>query len=250
MTTAPPTFLKLLAHDLRWSLVSALAQSDHRVQELVDLVGRPMNLVSYHLKQLRNHQLIHERRSSADGRDVYYSLDLTQLRALYRQSAAQLHPGLASTTAIPTKILATGQVPKRVLFLCTYNSARSQMAEGLLRHLSCRQIDAISAGDQPSSVHPQAIETMSALGIDITSQRSKHLDEFRNEQFDLIVTVCDRVREQCPTFPGDPTKIHWSIADPLAADLAQVADTFRETAQMLRTRINFLLLTLTSSITH
>src|SRR5919198_2784720 len=91
----PPDVLKLLAHDLRWNLVSALARSDHRVNELVRLLDQPMNLVSYHLKQLRDQQLVTERRSSADGRDVYYNLDLDLLRTRYFATGAALHPALA-----------------------------------------------------------------------------------------------------------------------------------------------------------
>src|SRR5919198_1306884 len=96
----PPDFLKLLAHDLRWSLVSALARSDHRVNELVRLLDQPMNLVSYHLKQLRDQHLVTERRSSADGRDVYYSLDLDALRTRYFATGAALHPALTPTNAL------------------------------------------------------------------------------------------------------------------------------------------------------
>lgn len=244
LSATPPEFLKLLAHDLRWSLLTALAHSDLRVQELVDLVQRPMNLVSYHLKQLRAHQLVHERRSSADGRDVYYSLDLTHLERLYHQSGAQLHPVLGCTPLPPDRSTRLDAAQSRVLFLCTHNSARSQMAEGLLRHLSGGQIDAFSAGDAPAVLHAQAIGAMAALGIDISRQRAKHLDEFRDQHFDLVVTVCDRVREQCPTLSGDPPAIHWSIADPLAAEGAEQTMVFQETAQQLRTRVHYLLLTL------
>src|SRR6476659_8311290 len=94
LSQQPPAFLKLLAHDMRWRLVSALARSDHRVNELVRLLDQPMNLVSYHLKQLRDQQLVTERRSSADGRDVYYSLDLDLLRTRYLATGAALHPAL------------------------------------------------------------------------------------------------------------------------------------------------------------
>src|SRR6185295_16072417 len=96
LSLSPPDFLKLLAHDLRWSLVTALARSDHRVHELVQLLGQPMNLVSYHLKQLRDQRLVTERRSSADGRDVYYSLDLDALRTRYFAAGEALHPMLNS----------------------------------------------------------------------------------------------------------------------------------------------------------
>src|SRR5262245_8749503 len=92
----PPDFLKLLAHDLRWKLVTALSRSDHRVYELVDLLNQPMNLVSYHLKQLRDQQLVSEHRSSADGRDIYYSLDIETLRTRYFAAGESIHPALAN----------------------------------------------------------------------------------------------------------------------------------------------------------
>src|SRR4249920_2800199 len=107
--TPPPEFIKLLAHDLRWGLLKALTTSDHRVQELVLLIGQPMNLVSYHLKKLREDGVVTTRRSEADGRDIYYSLDLGKLRTLYQAAGGALHPALASepfpapaTTAIPS----------------------------------------------------------------------------------------------------------------------------------------------------
>lgn len=244
-TTVPPDFLKLLAHDLRWQLLQLLAHSDCRVQELVAQVNRPMNLVSYHLKQLRAAQLVTERRSSADGRDVYYTLDLARLNVLYHESGAQLHPVLGYAPASqPALIALSATPPSRVLFLCTHNSARSQMAEGLLRHLGGAAVVPFSAGNEPSTVHPYAIRALAELGIDIRNQRSKHLDEFRGETFDLTITVCDRVRENCPIFPGDPEQIHWSIPDPLAKDGDDTYAQFTSIAQDLRTRISYLLLTL------
>ena len=124
----PPTVLKLLAHEVRWLLLRELVHSDLRVQELVERVNRPMNLVSYHLKQLRSHDLVTERRSSADGRDVYYRVDLPRLTQLYQESGSQLHPALANPVASqPDLALETTNPPLRILFLCTHNSARSQM---------------------------------------------------------------------------------------------------------------------------
>src|SRR3954465_8556286 len=96
----PPALLPLIAHDVRWRLLRALALSDYRVHELVGRIGRPLNLVSYHLKQLRQHQLVSERRSSADARDVYYHLDVERLQTLYRASGAALHPALTSGQAL------------------------------------------------------------------------------------------------------------------------------------------------------
>jgi ArsR family transcriptional regulator, arsenate/arsenite/antimonite-responsive transcriptional repressor / arsenate reductase (thioredoxin) len=239
----PPDFLKLLAHELRWKLLTALSRSDHRVQELVELLGQPMNLVSYHLKQLRGQQLVSERRSSADGRDVYYSLDFEVLRACYLAAGAALHPALAADhgSTLDTSDDST-LPPTRVLFLCTHNSARSQMAEGILRHMGASHVAAFSAGNEPSAVHPDAIDALAAMNIDIGQQRAKDLSEFSNQSFDYVITVCDRVREVCPVFPNDPERIHWSFADPaLVKGAVARAQAFRQTAQRLAMRISYLL---------
>jgi protein-tyrosine-phosphatase/DNA-binding transcriptional ArsR family regulator len=243
LSTLPPDFLKLLAHDLRWSLVTTLARSDYRVHELVQLLGEPMNLVSYHLKQLRDQQLVTERRSSADGRDVYYRLDLDLLRTRYLAVGAALHPVLSTSDSATVDAPAPqARPPVRVLFLCTHNSARSQMAEGILRHFGGNRVLAFSAGSQPAEVHPEAVRAMAALGIDISQQQSKHLDVFANQSFDYIITVCDRVREVCPLFPNDPERIHWSFADPAAVqDAAARERAFQQTAQQLLTRIRHLI---------
>ncbi|MCB0061589.1 MAG: arsenate reductase ArsC, partial [Caldilineaceae bacterium] len=191
--------------------------------------------------------LVNERRSSADGRDVYYSLDLACLTALYHESGSQLHPALGKPETIPQDTATdTSQPPVRVLFLCTHNRARSQVAEGLLRHLGGSAVEVFSAGNQPGTVHPHAIRAMAALGIDIRGQRSKHMEEFYGQSFDFVITVCDRVREDCPVFPGNPKRVHWSIPDPLDTTLNTTADDsyvlFEKVAQELRTRITYLLL--------
>ncbi|MEZ4733713.1 MAG: metalloregulator ArsR/SmtB family transcription factor [Caldilineaceae bacterium] len=250
MSTVPvhhelPNILKVLAHEVRWQLLVELVRSDYQVNELVERVHRPMNLVSYHLKQLRNHQLVTERRSSADGRDIYYSLDLDQLAALYHKSGSQLHPALGQAVPDPQHTPTdVSQPPLRVFFLCTHNSARSQMAEGLLRHLGGSRVEVFSAGNQPATVHPHAIRAMAELGIDISRQRAKHMDEFRGQSFGLVITVCDRVRENCPVFPNDPDRVHWSIPDPLATDADAAYPLFATVAQELRTRVTYLLLAL------
>ena len=107
---------------------------------------------------------------------------------------------------------------KRVLFLCTGNSARSQMAEGLLRNLGGGQFEVFSAGTEPGSVNPLAIEAMREIDIDISGHRSKSVDEFTGEEFDYVITVCDNANEQCPIFPGDTQRIHWSFIDPAATE--------------------------------
>ncbi|GCE25107.1 protein-tyrosine-phosphatase [Dictyobacter alpinus] len=105
---------------------------------------------------------------------------------------------------------------QRVLILCTGNSARSQMAEGWLRHLAGEQMDVESAGTAPSQVNPLAIQAMAERHIDISHHRSKHLNEFLDQPFDYVITVCDNAAEQCPVFPGKATRIHWSFPDPAA----------------------------------
>ena len=102
----------------------------------------------------------------------------------------------------------------RVLFLCTGNSARSQMAEALLEQLGGGAVEAVSAGSHPKVLHPNAVRVMRERGIDISGRRTKHLDRFTQQQFDNVVTLCDRVREVCPEFPGHPALAHWSIPDP------------------------------------
>jgi arsenate reductase len=106
---------------------------------------------------------------------------------------------------------------KRVLFLCTHNSARSQMAEGLLRDLAGSDFEAFSAGTEKTRVQPLAIEAMREIGIDISSHTSKTLDAFEGQTFDYVITVCDRANESCPIFPGATQRIHWSFDDPTAA---------------------------------
>ncbi|MCU0511113.1 MAG: helix-turn-helix domain-containing protein, partial [Anaerolineae bacterium] len=202
----PPEVIRLLAHDVRWRIMQALAAGDYRVQELVNQVQEPVNLVSYHLKKLRAEALVTVRRSEADGRDSYYSLDLDHLREQMQAAAAALHPALA--VAAPATVRPAR--PVRVLFVCTHNSARSQMAEGLLRSLGQGQVHARSAGSQPAGVHPDALATMQRLGIDIGGQTSRHVDEFAGQMFDYVITVCDRAREVCPAFPGGQ-QLHWGF---------------------------------------
>jgi arsenate reductase len=107
---------------------------------------------------------------------------------------------------------------KHVLILCTGNSARSQMAEGLLRHLAGERFEVASAGVSPTHVRPEAITVMREIGIDISQHRSKSVDEFTDQEFDYVITVCDNANEQCPVFPGNTQRIHWSFDDPAAVE--------------------------------
>jgi len=240
MNLEPPNVLKLLAHTVRWQIVAALAQSDYRVQELEARLRRPQNLVSYHLRLLREGGLVGERRSSADGRDAYYTLHLEALRTAYQASGEVLHPALTYNPE-PMEQSRSRSRPYRVLFLCTHNSARSQLAEGILRAAGGELVEVFSAGNQVTAVHPFAIRAAAEQGIDISQQRAKSMDEFADHSFDSIITVCDRVREVCPVFPGDPPHIHWSLPDPTAVTGTEEEQyqAFRNTARALATRIDF-----------
>ncbi|MBE2183487.1 MAG: ArsR family transcriptional regulator [Anaerolineae bacterium] len=238
----PPEFIKLLANDLRWGLLKALTTSDHQVNELVTHLQQPMNLVSYHLKKMRDDMLVTTRRSEADGRDVYYSLDLNRLRQMYLEAGIALHPAMGIT--LPMIDVSQLQY-QRVLFVCTHNSARSQMAEGLMRHLSQGYVDVLSAGSQPTTVHPDAIRTMENIGIDIRHQLSRPLSAVEGQSFNYVITVCDKAREICPTFPGSEMPLHWSFPDPVAIqDNEERAVVFEQTARRLKSRIEFFLSTL------
>jgi arsenate reductase (thioredoxin) len=106
----------------------------------------------------------------------------------------------------------------KVLILCTGNSARSQMAEGLLRHEAGDRCEVFSAGTHPTRVRPEAIAALAELGIDISGHRSKSVDEFAGQAFDIVITVCDAANEACPVFPAETRRIHWSFEDPAAVE--------------------------------
>jgi protein-tyrosine-phosphatase/DNA-binding transcriptional ArsR family regulator len=236
----PPEFLQLAGHPLRWRLLGELARSDRVVSELTELVGEPQNLVSYHLGKLRDGRLVSARRSSADRRDTYYGLDLPRLGELLSAVGGGLHPGLRLATPRRNGAVAA---PARVLFLCTGNSARSPMAEALLRARSGGSVEAVSAGSHPRPMHPNAVRVMGEdFGLDLADHAPKHLDTFAGQSFDWVISLCDRVREVCPEFAGAPEAIHWSIANPATGEPDEVTyPLFRQAAAELSTRIDFLL---------
>jgi protein-tyrosine-phosphatase/DNA-binding transcriptional ArsR family regulator len=240
---SPPSFVRLAGHPLRWRLLGELGRSDRQVRELCALVGRPQSLVSYHLGRLRSAQLVSTRRSSADGRDSYYSLDLERCGQLLASTGGALHPGLRLVAPPPSERLRATPARPRVLFLCTGNSARSQMAEALVERLAGDAVEVFSAGSHPKPLHPNAVWAMRERGIDIAGWRSKQLGEFTEQRFDYVITLCDRVREVCPEFPDGPDRIHWSMPDPAreGGSDAQTYAAFQRTAAELATRIPFLL---------
>jgi ArsR family transcriptional regulator, arsenate/arsenite/antimonite-responsive transcriptional repressor / arsenate reductase (thioredoxin) len=224
---SPPRFLRLAGHPVRWRLLSELARSDRRVGELCELAGRRQSLVSYHLRQLRDGGLVSMRRSSADGRDSYYVLDHPGCRQLLSSAGVVVHPRRVAQA--------------RVLFLCTGNSARSQIAEALCEQLSGGAVSAVSAGSRPKPLHPNAVRVMRKRGVDLAGRQPKPLSEFAGQRFDYVITLCDRVREVCPEFPGAPDLIHWSVPDPARTPGSdkQTLPAFEHTANELSTRIGF-----------
>jgi ArsR family transcriptional regulator, arsenate/arsenite/antimonite-responsive transcriptional repressor / arsenate reductase (thioredoxin) len=264
--------VRLLGDPVRWRLMRQLASGDQRVRELVAAVGQPQNLVSYHLRQLRLGGLVTARRSSFDGRDTYYSLDLDGCAKALAGAAVALHPGLAPAPAVggqsavpgwpvapqsawpqsaapqpavmpgPPAVSGPPAVP-RVLFVCTGNSSRSPMAEGLLRHRAGTRVAAASAGIRPKPVHPHAVAVMrDRYGVDIAGHRPVQAQTAARERFDYVISLCDKAREDCPEFTGGPRLIHWSLPDPAAGESGLAGyPAFERSAAELDARIGFLL---------
>ena len=214
------------------------------MRELCSASGLPQNLVSYHLGRLKAERLVVRRRSTADGRDGYYALDLGRCSELLSGAGTALHPALRLSPSPPASGKPpTAQRPTRVLFLCTGNSARSQIAEALAEQLGGGAITADSAGSHPKPLHTNAVRVMRERGIDIEGRGSKHLSELSTLRFDYVISLCDRVREVCPEFPEHPDLIHWSIPDPARAGEmdAETYPAFVRLSDELATRISFLL---------
>jgi protein-tyrosine-phosphatase/DNA-binding transcriptional ArsR family regulator len=237
-----PAFLRLAAHPVRWQLLVALAGSDQRVRELVERVDQPQNLVSYHLRLLRDAGLVTSTRSSFDGRDSYYRLDLDRCAEAITDSAAALHPALRvrPQPAAPSR-------PVDVLFICTGNSARSPIAEALLRHHGGEHVTVASAGTRPrDALHRSAVRVLrDTIGVDVSHQRPRHLDTVIGRRFAYVITLCDRAREAAPDFAHHPRRAHWSVVDPATADDGYRA--FRRVAADIDTRIRHLLPVLTAT---
>src|SRR5215471_18859999 len=243
---APPVFVRAAAHPLRWRLLTDLAHSAYRVRDLVIRVDQPQNLVSYHLRLMRDGGLVTATRSSFDGRDSYYHLDLDRCAEALTDGGAALHPALRQHAAPP--IAPAGQQPSghiAVLFVCTGNSARSPIAEALLRHHTPEHLTVRSAGSRPKPrLHPNTIRVLrDAFDIDIANQQTRHLDTLSGRRFDHVITLCDKAREVCPEFAHHPRRIHWSIPDPAAAGDTDQASypAFQRTAADIDTRIGHLL---------
>lgn len=235
------TFFRALADETRLAIVRLLALNDLQPGELGAQLRTSPAALAYHLKQLRDVQLLRGHQSTFDRRDIYYSVDLERLQALYALAGDALHtsrsPTLGERGTEPNL-----ERPLRILFLCTHNRARSQLAEGLTRYLAGDQVEVFSGGSNPSELHPLTIEMLQDLGIDTSQLYPKSMDQFIGQSFDYIITTCDRVRGGCPTFPGDAQQIHWSFTDPSAVDDEDVQyAAFCTTRRELLTRIRYLL---------
>lgn len=238
----PPSFVRLVAHPLRWRLVTELAGSDLRVRELVGLVGEPQSLVSYHLRLLRRGGLVTATRSTFDGRDSYYHLDLDHCaRGLTDTGAAlhpALHPALRPALELAPRAASWPGTPS-VLFACTGNSARSPIAEALLRHHTAGRVKATSGGSSPKpAFHPNAVRVLEEqYGVDVADRTPRSLDTLTGRRFHHVITLCDKVREVCPAFGDTARRTHWSIPDPGDGSYS----VFQRVAAEIDTRIRHLL---------
>lgn len=157
-------------------------------------------------------------------------LELT-IAAVARRRAAEEEP--------MTDAISMRHAPIRVLFVCTGNSARSQLAEALLTHHGQPDFEVASAGTEPRGVHPLAVETLAGYGIDWSQAHSKSIDEYLGQSFDYVITVCDRARQTCPVFPGSENTLHWGLEDPAEVDGTddKRREAFRRTAMELNLRL-------------
>lgn len=231
-----PVFIDLMAHPIRWTMIRALIHGDMRVQELVNLVDEPMNLVSYHLKKLRDGGLVRSQRSQADGRDIYYSLDYAFMQQAAHAVMDALHLNPVDSADYT---LLTG----RVLFVCMHNNARSPMAEAILRSVA-PNLEVMSAGVQPTTLHPDAVRAGQVVGADMRSVQTRALEEVANQPFDYIVTVCDQAREMIESnITGN--LLHWSIPDPARITSSAARSlAFTQTAHLLNERVRRLAYTM------
>ena len=207
---------RALADETRLAILALLARTDLRSGEIVARLDMPQNVISYHLKQLRGLGILRDRRSHADARDIYYSLDVDHLQALYARAGQTMHPALVPAGNRGAHSLTGG--PLRVLFVCTHNSARSQIAEAVLRLRGGDGVEEASAGTQPTAVHPMTVALLAEHGVDPSRHTAKSLDAIAGRPFDEVITVCDSANDDCPAFPDAPWRTHWSLPDPAAID--------------------------------
>lgn len=212
----PPRFARLAAHPLRWALLTQLAKEDLRVRELVAATGEAQNVVSYHLRLLRDAGLVIARRSSADGRDSYHHLDLDACSHALVSAGTALHPALGMQPAPPPVASPGRRVSVR--FVCTGNSARSPIAEALLQSRAAGTVRASSAGTAPKTrLHPDVARVLlDEYDVDIGDRYPQRLSDLAGP-VDYLVTLCDKAREVPDGWPDTGRRLHWSVPDPATA---------------------------------
>jgi protein-tyrosine-phosphatase len=232
------TFVRLAGHPLRWRLATELAHSDLRVRELVERVGEPQNLVSYHLRVLRDDGLVTARRSAFDARDTYYHLDLGRCADALSAAGSALHPALRMIVGPP----ALRDLPRvSVLFVCTGNGTRSPIAEALLRHHTRGRVRVTSAGTLPRDrTDPHAVRVLrERYDVDLAGRLPHSVDSLTGQRFDRVVTLCDKARETVPGVTDHP-RVHWSIREPAGyrETVATAADIDARVRHLLPTLIS------------
>lgn len=225
--------LKLLAHDLRWAIVKSLATTDMRVGEIVAGVQQPTNLVSYHLKKLRDGNVVNAHRSNADARDVYYALDFDRVRDALKLVGT-------SVSLFPQGL--TQELPIRIVFVCTDGSLRSRMAAAIAyklnEQLDQNCIESYIGGITLAPLHPETAHILRLLDLDVHHTPLRHIDEFNSDNVDYAITVCDQVRDMYPAFQPDLKRMHWSIPPPAPMQDPEARQSaYRETYKLIEDRI-------------
>ncbi len=254
-------YFKALADTTRLRILNLLLQGELCVCDIQCVLGISQPAASRHLAYLKNSGMVLDNR---DGYRIFYRLaqgsnggtqpflydflrDAFREQAQLKSDTKRLKEAISAgacavcdwktgsaidsdeaSGATKTKRRTSMQEHYKVLILCTGNSARSQMAEGLLRNMGGEKFEVASAGTRPVGMNPDAVKAMSEIGIDISGGRSKHVDEFVGQQLDYIITVCDNAKESCPIFPGGGKRVHHSFRDPAAAPAQEQPALFRE----------------------
>lgn len=241
-----PDVLRLAADPLRWRLLVQLARSDCRVRELTAAVDEPQSLVSYHLRLLRSAGLVTATRSTHDGRETYYHLDLARCAEALAAAGGGLHPWLAHASGPRAPAAPSRPRNLSVLFICTGNSARSPLAESMLRARTGGGWTVASAGSHPKAqFHPLAAKVLrDGYGLRLSGARPRDWRTLADDRFDVVISLCDKAREAWTQSSPNPPWAHWSIPDPAAVDGVRA---FQATAEDIDNRVGHLVAALAAT---
>jgi ArsR family transcriptional regulator, arsenate/arsenite/antimonite-responsive transcriptional repressor / arsenate reductase (thioredoxin) len=224
----------------RLAIISLLSTGPMLVGDICNASGLPLTLVSQHLRVLRESGMVRAERDGKDARAVWYSLNPQRIKEIQKALSMVFDMTKIVDRRIPEAKQGLNFKGEKfsVLFLCSGNSARSQMSEALLQHYGKGLIEGRSAGTHPRKVHPLTVKVLEEIGLDTTGLKTKHYSVFSRESFRYVITVCDRANEECPDFKGDYQRIHWSIADPVKdGNEDELVNVFKQTRQELAERI-------------